>query len=62
MKREVHHPSRAECKRTTPGKFRAVAWGLPKRKRRPESDAEKLERIAAEALARRLEERTRSGE
>lgn len=55
MKRERRWPSCAEWRRVTSGKSRPMVRRLPKRKRRPESDAEKLECIVGEALDRHLE-------
>ena len=56
MKREGGQPSRAEWKRITSGKSAPVVRRILKQKRRPESDAEKLERIAKETLNAHLED------
>ncbi len=53
MKRETPQPSYAELRRITSGESVPVVRRIPKRI--PEPDAEKLERIAGEALDRHLE-------
>jgi len=56
VKRETPQPSRAELRRVTPGESGPVVRRIPKRTLKPEPDAEKLERIAGEALDRHLED------
>lgn len=55
MRRENRKPAAREWVAITSGDSGPVARRLPKRKRRLESDAEKLERIAGETLDRHLE-------